>query len=126
MSVPSTEGSGHSIATSHEFDRALEILADRAQSEELRALATDVRKGRRPATDLLKSPDFSRLARQGMDDFERKLHAMSTAEREALHQQALALARSHGVIGAHEDPYELRWGDVNLDGSVDDDDNQPA
>ena len=113
-------GAAASSAVSQPLERALDILAKRAESEQLRSLAADVLAKRRPISALLASSEFKHLGRTGAEAFDRELHAMSAQQREALHQGALALARSRGVIAEHEEPYELRWGDVSFD------DNQSA
>ncbi|MCL1840742.1 MAG: hypothetical protein FWF75_03185 [Propionibacteriaceae bacterium] len=100
---------------SRPVDRALDALAERADSAQLRQLCTDVREHRRPMIDLLASPEFCRLARQGGEVFEQRLRAMSPEQRQAFRQQALQLARSRGVFGEHEDPYELCFGNVSFD-----------
>ena len=100
---------GVTPTVSRPIDRALDVLAEKAETEELRSLSADIRNHRQPISALLKVPEFSRLSRKGYEAFQQMVDNMTPEEKKALHDQGLAIARKDGVIAYGQDPYALPW-----------------
>ena len=82
--------------------RSLTTVRDRTDDPVLRALLGDVLAGRRPVSELAKSPGFAKVAEAGLDAYRHFRDTASSQELAALAQEAQRQGVAAGILSLNQ------------------------